>query len=83
MTDPTVQTFTVHGREREVTFYDDGTHEGECVVSFNDRTESWSVLCPCGHFHMEINEPTGLTGPDDWRGKIVRCSGTVRRQSET
>jgi hypothetical protein len=54
---------------------DDGSHEGEAVVSFNETTRSWKVLCPAGHLHRSIPNPLGIYGIHYWRGRHVECDG--------
>jgi len=77
MDGPTVLTRIVHGTEREITIEEDGTHHGVCVVSYNEDRDVWSVLCPYGHYHTEINDMTGLYGKRYWKGQNVECEGKV------
>ena len=70
-------TRNVHGHKREVTVNGE-SHEGKCVVSFNEDAENWTVLCPAGHFITKIDDPNGLYGIDHYKNKNVSCSGTLQ-----
>lgn len=68
---------TVHGKEREITVQEDGTHSGTVVVSFDEKDETWQVLCPAGHYHTTVDDPNGFYGIEFWKGKTIECQGQL------
>ena len=52
-------------------------HSGKCIVRYNEKTETWTVLCPKGHFITTIDNPNGMYGIDYYKNKNVTCEGSI------